>query len=60
MLLEIADNAFAGDRSPISQEKGEDRLYHLHIFRQHVNGWAKTNLEHRSFVLVHGDLELFN
>lgn len=60
MLLEIADNAFAGDRSPISQEEGEDRLYHLHIFRQHANGWARNNLEHGPFVLVHGDLELFN
>ncbi|KAG4431248.1 hypothetical protein IFR05_013270 [Cadophora sp. M221] len=33
MLLEIADNAFARDRSPISQEEAEDRLYHLYIFR---------------------------
>jgi len=60
MLLEVADNAFARDRSPISQEEGEDRLYHLHIFRQHVNRWANNNLEHGPFVLVHGDLELHN
>ncbi|KAH7363987.1 phosphotransferase enzyme family protein [Rhexocercosporidium sp. MPI-PUGE-AT-0058] len=60
MLLEISDNAFAGDRSPISQEEGEDRLYHLHIFRQYVNGWVNNNFEHGPFVLVHGDLELFN
>ncbi|KAH6722167.1 kinase-like domain-containing protein [Leptodontidium sp. MPI-SDFR-AT-0119] len=60
MLLEIADNAFAGDRSPISQDEAEDRLYHLHIFHQYSKGWANKNLEHGPFVLVHGDLELFN
>ncbi|KAG4428691.1 hypothetical protein IFR05_015829 [Cadophora sp. M221] len=60
MLLEIADNAFAGDRSPISQEEGEDQLYHLHIFRQYASRWANNNLDNGPFVLVHGDLELFN
>ena len=37
MLLEIAENAFAGDRSPISQEEGEDQLYHLHMFREYAS-----------------------
>ncbi|PVH69409.1 hypothetical protein DL98DRAFT_541634 [Cadophora sp. DSE1049] len=46
ILLKIADNTFTGDRSPISQEEGEDQLYHLHIFRQYAIPQYKNFLTH--------------
>lgn len=60
MLLQIADNAFSKGRSTISQEEAEDHLYHLHIFRQYAEKWTDHSLDSGPFVLVHGDLEIFN
>ena len=61
MLLQIADNAFSRGRGTVSEkEEGEDHLYHLHMFRQHAERWVDHSLDRGPFVLVHGDLELFN
>ena len=61
MLLEIADNAFAKGRGIVkNEEHAQDRLYHLHMFREYAQGWADPDLNDGPFVLVHGDLELFN
>lgn len=60
MLLQIADNAFSKGCDTVSQEEGEGHLYHLHMFRQYVEGWVDRNLDCGPFVLVHGDLEIFN
>ncbi len=60
MLLQIADNALSKGPGTPSQEEGEDLLYHLHIFRQYAEGWVDHSLDNGPFVLVHGDLEIFN
>ena len=60
MLLRIADNAFSEGPGAASLEEGEDDLYHLHMFRQHAESWVDRSLDGGPFVLVHGDLEIFN
>ena len=60
MLLHIADNAFAKGPGAPSREEAEDDLYHLHIFRQYAQDWVDNRLDSGPFVLVHGDLEIFN
>lgn len=62
MLLEIADHAFVQGRSSVLEgdEVGRDALYHLHIFRRFADQWVDKRLDRGPFVLVHGDLELFN
>lgn len=61
MLLDLADNALARGRGTVSDaEQGRDRLYHLHMFRQHAHGWVNSKLDYGPFVLAHGDLQIFN
>lgn len=61
MLLDIADNAFAGTRGSVTDANfGAEALYHLNIFRQYAEGWVDHRLDRGPFVLVHGDLEFFN
>jgi len=61
MVLEIANNAFIGNRcSVLDENEGKDALYHLHIFRQYAEQWVDPCLDQGPFVLVHGDLEPFN
>ncbi|KAJ2894664.1 hypothetical protein MKZ38_007322 [Zalerion maritima] len=60
MLVQIADNAFSKGPGAASLEEGEDRLYHLHIFRQYAESWVDRSLDRGPFVSVHGDLEIFN
>ncbi|KAK7408676.1 hypothetical protein QQX98_009144 [Neonectria punicea] len=62
MLLEISDNAFSKTRSRVlDQDHGEDALYHHDLFRRFVvDEWLDTKLNSGPFVLVHGDLQLFN
>jgi aminoglycoside phosphotransferase (APT) family kinase protein len=60
MLLQIADNAFAKRPGTPSQEKGEEILCHLHMFRQYAESWVHRSLDNGPFVLIHGDREIFN
>ncbi|KAF4626308.1 hypothetical protein G7Y89_g11853 [Cudoniella acicularis] len=60
MLLQIADNAFSKGCGTVSEEEGEDHLYHLHLFRQYAEHWVDRSLDRGPFALIHGDLELFN
>jgi hypothetical protein len=61
MLLDLADNAFRKGRGSVeNEEEAQDRLYHLHLFRQHAENWVDHGLDQGPFVVVHGDLEIFN
>ncbi|KAL2262479.1 hypothetical protein VTK26DRAFT_1210 [Humicola hyalothermophila] len=61
MLLDLADNAFRKSRTVAeSEEQAADRIYHFHMFRQHAETWVDRRLDQGPFVLVHGDLEIFN
>lgn len=61
LLLDLADNAFRKGRGTASdEEEAADYLYHLHLFRQHTENWVDHSLDQGPFVLVHGDLEIFN
>lgn len=61
LLLDLGDNGFLKSRSAIQNEaEAEEYLYHLHIFREHAEGWLDYNLDQGPFVLIHGDLEIFN
>jgi hypothetical protein len=61
MLLQIADNAFLQGRNSVCEEVlGGDLLYHLHIFREYTESWVDSRFDLGPFILVHGDLELFN
>ncbi|KPM42264.1 hypothetical protein AK830_g4257 [Neonectria ditissima] len=62
MLHDLADNAFAKSRSSVLEGDsiGEEYLYHLHSFREHVKDWRAENDDQGPFVLVHGDFQPFN
>lgn len=61
MLLDLADNAFRKGRGNVeNEEEAQDRLYHLHLFRQHAENWVDHDLDQGPFVVVHGNLEIFN
>ncbi|KAK4142984.1 kinase-like domain-containing protein [Dichotomopilus funicola] len=61
LLLDLAHNGFLKSRSAIETEaQAEEFLYHLHVFREHAHGWLDRSLDQGPFVLIHGDLEIFN
>lgn len=62
ILLDLADSAFAKSRSSRTEDEylGADMLYQLYIFRKYVEAWLNPSLDKGLFVLVWGDLGLYN
>ncbi|KAL2128999.1 hypothetical protein VTI74DRAFT_8368 [Chaetomium olivicolor] len=61
MLLDLADNAFRkGSAAVSSEQETEDRMYHLHLFRQHAELCVDHGLDRGPFILAQGDLQIFN
>jgi len=62
MLLRVAWNAFEkGRKNVLNKEEGSLYLYNSVMFSTFVKTrWLNPALDNASFVLVHGDLDMYN